>query len=243
MKSLVIVDDAAAVNDLFARVLNQELAVDVLPLASISQLETAVESGQTFDVAVVDLSFPEERRTGLDALLLVHLSSPSTVLAIITQGDMYVADLLRDAWTMLPIATVISKSAPIAFQVEQVRQLVTSGTAPVDPSILPLLPAEPSGQRGLDRFRRLVLHLGHAKLWEALFVTSGDVTYQQIVDLTSLRLNTVKNYRAQLLPELANHGLADPSLRQMHEFATRCRPVLQRFVDDVREKSRSRVEQ
>lgn len=242
MTRLVVVDDAAAVNDLFAQVLARDLPADVLPLGSVGELEHRLAAGEHFDVALVDLSFPEERRTGLEALLALHLASSRTVLGIITQGDMYVAELLRDAWEILPIASVVAKTAPIPFQIDQVRQLIATGSAPVDPSILPLLPSTAAGSRGLEGFRRLIGHVGHAKLWEALFVADGDVAYQQIVGLTGLRLNTVKNYRAQLLPELANHGLVDPSLRQMHDFALRCRPVLARFIDEVKDRSRARAE-
>jgi hypothetical protein len=46
-----------------------------------------------------------------------------------------------------------------------------------------------------------------------------------------LKLNTVKNYRSQLLPELRVHRLDDPSLREMQEFAWRCRSFLRPYVE------------
>lgn len=241
MKRLLLLDDAAAVNDLFASLLRAELQIDVVPMASVGELEHVVERGARFDFALVDLSFPEERRTGMDALLAIHASSPSTVLAVITQGDSFVAQLLREVWELLPIATVVSKSAPIAFQVAQVRQLVNTGSAPIDPSVQPLLPAARSESRSLAAFDHLVVHVGHAKLWQALLDSNEDVSYQDVVLATGLRLNTVKNYRAQLLPELLNHRLDDPSLREMQAFASRCRPIFTRLIAQVRERSRARL--
>jgi hypothetical protein len=41
----------------------------------------------------------------------------------------------------------------------------------------------------------------------------------------------VKNYRAQLLPDLVAHGLEDPTLREMRDFAIRCRPFLAPYLD------------
>ena len=237
---MLLLDDSAAVNDLFANVLRHELGVEIIPMGSVGELEHALESGERYDVAIVDLSFPEERRTGLEALLAIHLQYPSTLLAVISQGDSYVAQLLRDVWELLPIATVISKAAPIAFQIDQLRQLLAVGSAPVDPSVQLMLPLNRSRSRSLDGFHRLVGHIGHAKVWESLFVSNDDVTYRDVVTSTGLRLNTVKNYRAQLLPELANHGLVEPSLREMRDFAVRCRPILQRCIDDVKAKARAR---
>ncbi len=241
MTRLLLLDDAAVVNDLFASLLRTELQVDVIPMASVGELELVVELGERFDIAIVDLSFPEEQRTGMEALLAIHASSPSTVLAVITQGDSFVAQLLRDVWELLPIATVISMAAPIAFQVDQVRQLVMTGSAPIDPSVQPLLPAERAESRSLAAFRHLVLHVGHAKLWEALLGAPEDVSYRDVVEATGLRLNTVKNYRAQLLPELLNHRLDDPSLREMRAFAARCKPIFVNLIGEMRQRSRARV--
>ena len=241
MTRLLLLDDAAVVNDLFATLLRAELQVEVIPMASVGELELVVERGDRFDFAVVDLSFPEERRTGMDALLAIHMSDPSTTLAVITQGDSFVAQLLRDVWDLLPIATVISKSAPIAFQVAQVRQLVATGSAPIDPSVQPLLPALRSEHRNLAAFDHLVVHVGHAKLWKALLDNTEDVTYRDVVLATGLRLNTVKNYRAQLLPELLNHRLDDPSLREMQAFASRCRPIFERLIAESHSRSRGRL--
>ncbi len=238
MTRILVLDDSAAVNDLFARLLRAELGVEVIALASVAEAEAAVERGDQFDIALVDLSFPEEHRTGLEALLSIHTASKRTTLAVITQGDSFVAQLLRDVWELLPIATVISKAAPINFQLDQVRQLISKGVAPIDPSVQPLLPAEKASSRSVESFRRLVTHVGHAKLWSALLAAEEDVSYRDIASATGLRLNTVRNYRAQLLPELTIHGLYDPSLREMRSFAWRCRPLLQRLIDEIADRQR-----
>ncbi len=241
MTSVLLLDDSAMVNDLFAAVLRTQLNVEVVPLAAVAELTDELERHGMFDLALVDLSFPEERTNGLDAMLTIHLAHPSTTLAIITQGDAYVGDLLRDVWELLPVASVISKSAPVDFQIGQVRELLATGSAPIDPSVQPLLPSVRPAWRSIEGFNRLATHMGHAKFWEALFSAQETVTYRDVVEATGLRLNTVKNYRSQLLPELVVHGLNDPSLREMRDFAIRCRPILERVIDDVRRRSRGRV--
>ena len=239
MTSLLLLDDSAMVNDLFAAVIRAQLSIEVVPLAAIADLEAELDRHGPFDVALVDLSFPEERKNGLDAMLTIHLRHPVTTLSVITQGDTYVGDLLRDVWELLPIAGVLSKSAPVDFQLGQVRDLITTGACAIDPSVQPLLPAVRPAWRSIGGFGRLVAHIGHAKFWEALFDAGETVTYRDVVGATGLRLNTVKNYRSQLLPELVVHGLHDPSLREMRDFAVRCRPILERFIDDVRRRSRT----
>jgi hypothetical protein len=131
---------------------------------------------------------------------------------------------------LLPIATVISKSAPLAYQMSAIEQVVSRGTAPVDPAIQPLLPAQRSPLRTEAAFGALVQHAGHIKLWRALLATD-EPTYKGLADAAGLKLNTVKNYRAQVLPELEVHGLRDPSLREMGEFAKRCRSFLVPFLE------------
>lgn len=230
MANLILVDDASALAELFAQAIEQRLGHSVTVAVSLAGVEEALASITHLDLAVVDLSFPQENGTGIDALAEIHRNRPDARLAIITQGDDWVAQILRDAWELLPIATVISKSAPLAYQLSAIDLVVNGGEAPVDPAIQPLLPARRSGYRTIERFGALVQHAGHAKLWAAL-LRADDPTYKQIADLSGLKLNTVKNYRAQLLPELAIHGLDDPTLRQMQDFARRCRSFLTPYLD------------
>jgi DNA-binding NarL/FixJ family response regulator len=232
MAHLLLVDDASALAELFAEAIEQRLGHQVGVAVSLAGVEEALAGIETLDLAIIDLSFPQENGTGIDALAEVHRCRPDAKLAIITQGDDWVAQTLRDAWELLPITTVISKSAPLAFQLAAIEQVITTGSAPVDPAIRPLLPSTKSGYRTIARFGALVQHAGHAKLWSAL-LAAPDPTYKQIADLSGLKLNTVKNYRAQLLPELTVHGLNDPTLRQMQEFARRCQSFLLPFLNRV----------
>lgn len=223
MASILLVDDAAALAELFGRAITSELGHSVTVVVALNEVATALESVGPFDLALVDLSFPQEEGTGLEALVRVHRQQSQTKLAIITQGDEWVADILRDAWQLLPITTVISKSAPLSYQLRAISEVLDSGNAPADPAIQPLLPPRRDSLRTPERFARLVQHAGHAKLWVSL-VNVEDATYKSIADDSGLKLNTVKNYRAQLLDELGIHGLADPSLREMQRFARRCWP-------------------
>jgi DNA-binding NarL/FixJ family response regulator len=227
---VLLVDDASALAELFAEAITTRLGYDVAVAVSLRDVEDTVTGLVDLDLALIDLSFPQEPGSGIDALDTVHRLRPDALLAIITQGDDWVAETLRDAWELLPVATVISKSAPLAYQLDAIALVVNTGAAPVDPAIQPMLPATRSPLRTPSRFQRLVQHAGHVKLWSAL-IAAPDPSYREIADRSGLKLNTVKNYRAQLLPELSVHGLDDPSLREMQEFARRCRVFFNPYLN------------
>lgn len=234
MPRLLLVDDAVALSDLFATAVEGALGYEVVTRSRIDDVAALVGSSPPFDLALVDLSFPGQDGSGIDVLVTVHRASPATMLAIITQGDEWVADALRDAWELLPVRTVISKSAPLDFQLAAIERVVASGSAPIDPAIQPLIPANRNPWRTPETFGLLVQHAGHAKLWVALIESSMPVTYRSISVATGLKLNTIKNYRAQLLPELALHGLDDAGLTEMRQFGIRCRAFLQPYLDRSR---------
>jgi DNA-binding NarL/FixJ family response regulator len=224
---VLVVDDAAGVADLFGAVLSDRLGWDVDVLHHAGDVTDELASIGGYDLAIVDLSFPGEQHNGLDVLLRVHHRSPRTLLVVLTQGDDWVADLLRDTWEALPLASAMSKTSLLDQQLDRLREVVRSGSAPPDPVLMPWLPSTRSPWRSAERYGRLVPHVGHAKLWRALIDGQGDVTYRQLSTATGLKLNTLKNYRSQLLGELALHGLEDPSMREMRDFARRCRPLLE----------------
>jgi DNA-binding NarL/FixJ family response regulator len=231
MTRILMVDDAASLTELFGNAVTGRFGYDVEVVVSLADVPGVLARSEPFDVAIVDLSFSHEAGTGLDALAAVHQASPATRLAIMTQGDEWVAQILRDAWELLPIVTVISKTAPLDFQLELIEMVATTGSAPIDPAIKPLLPAERPAWRTPERFARLIQHQGHAKVWSVLMDPDLDATYKAVADRSGLKLNTVKNYRSQMLSELALHGLKDPTLRDMQDFALRCRPFLQPYVE------------
>jgi hypothetical protein len=152
-------------------------------------------------------------------------------LIILTDGDAWAADLLRDSWEVLPIACALSKSSPVSVQLDAVRRVAEEGEAPIDPVLQPLLPAVKSPWRTLDGFSRLVQHRGHAKLWQAVLACGPTAEYQDLAQYSGLRLNALRNYRAQLLPELGLHGLYNPPMRDLYMFVMRCRPFLAPFVE------------
>jgi DNA-binding NarL/FixJ family response regulator len=226
VRRILFVDDTQAATELLATELRSRLAAEVVTAHTIAGLGDVIAAHGPFDLALVDLLFPQERRTGIDALLAIHLASPSTALVVITQGDDLVADVLRDAYDLFPLATAISKSATLGAHLDLVAQVLARGSAPVDPVLRPLLPHRRNPNRSLESFRRLVPHAGHAKLWRALFDPAND-SYRALAAATGLKMNTIKNYRAQIAPELAAHGLHDGTMRQMQEFAMRVRGVLE----------------
>lgn len=111
-----------------------------------------------------------------------------------------------------------------------IKGLLAGDDVPVDPAIRSLLPKHRNPERCAERFARLIAHKGHAKVWNVLMDHEFDATYNNVADATGLKLNTIKNYRSQLLPELRVHGLNDPSLKEMQDFAWRCRAFLKPFV-------------
>lgn len=225
MTTLLLLDDATPINELLARELTEQLGYEVTAMRSIEELFASKTLG--FDVALVDLSFPGSAHTGLDALLFLHEHSATTRLVVLTQGDDWVADMLRDAWEALPLAGAMSKSAPLSTLVPAIRHLADRDGQPlVDPVLAPLLPSVRSPWRSLAGYARLVQHAGHAKLWRALIQSPTEPSYRDLADTTGLSVNTVRNYREQLLGELALHGLENPSMRDMQGFARRCRPFL-----------------
>ncbi len=232
MTSILLVEDAAALAELFAEAVRERCGVEVDVCVSVADIELFL-ARRSYDIALVDLSFPQEQASGLDALAEIHRTSPTTLLAIVTQGDSWVGSILRDAWDLLPIATVISKTAPLDYQIDMIRSVISHGSASVDPAIQTLLPAERNLERSPERFGRLIQHHGHAKVWSVLLDRDFDATYRNVATGTGLKLNTVKNYRSQLLSELRVHGLNDPSLREMQEFAWRCRAFLAPHVESA----------
>lgn len=230
MANILLVDDAAALAELFGRAIEHELGHTVHTVVSLSEVAASLALVGDLDLALVDLSFPQEDGTGLEALVRIHQHSRATKLAIITQGDEWVAEILRDAWELLPITTVISKSAPLAYQLQAIATVLAVGWAAPDPAIQPLLPTKRDTTRTAERFSRLVQHAGHAKLWVSL-VAVDDASYKAMADHSGLKLNTLKNYRAQLVDELETHGLHDPTLRDMRRFAKRCWPFLEPYIN------------
>jgi DNA-binding NarL/FixJ family response regulator len=229
-RTVLLLDDAAMVNELLARELSTRLGCKVSSRCSVEDLFESMP-GSPIDVALVDLSYANSTLTGLDALYHLHAASPDTRLAILTQGDEWVAQMLRDAWEAFPLATALSKSTPITTLVDTVAKLLDGADVPPDPVLQPLLPAVRSPLRSLEGYGRVIQHAGHAKLWRALITCGDEPSYRDVADATGLTVNTVRNYREQLLAPLAFHGLAHPSMREMQQFARRCRPLLRPHIE------------
>lgn len=226
MSRVLIVDDNATSLELMAHAVTARLGLEVLLVTEVDAVTPELCAAPGFDVALVDLSFRGTRQSGLDVLLRLGEISPATRLVLFTQGDDSVAELMRDAWEALPLASAVSKSLPLDLLMETLRRVLAEGTAPPDPVLQPLLPAVRSPWRSAAGYRRLVPHAGHAKLWRALIDAGADPSYEELHRLSGLKVNTLRNYREQLVPELALHGMANPTMREMQAFAWRCGPLL-----------------
>lgn len=230
MRRVLLVDDHAHTRELFSDVLRARLGAEVVVRSRPAEVDADL-IGTPFDAAVIGLAFAAVHHTGLDAMLRLHLEAPTVRLVPLGNGDAWSGELLRDAWEALPLATAICTTSPVAAQVDLVAQVLAAGDAPFDPALQMLLPAQRSPWRTLEGYSRLVQHRGHAKLWEALLACGPHAEYQDLAAFSGLRLNALRNYRAQLLPELVLHGLHNPPMRDLYQFALRCRPFLAPFVE------------
>lgn len=230
MSRILFVDDNPTGIQPIAEVVRERLAHDVTVLTRVEDVTPQLCIAEAFDLALVDLSFRATKRSGLDALLVLAECSPCTRLGIYTQGDDAVADLLRDSWEAVPLACALSKSLPLDRLIDAIDRALAGVESPVDPVLQPLLPLQRSPWRAAEGYGRLIQHAGHAKLWRALMRADADASYEELRRLSGLKINTLRNYREQLLPELALHGMAAPTIRQMQAFAWRCRPLLQPHI-------------
>lgn len=243
MARVLLVDDATSLIELFAQAIASELGHEVEVMGSIAEVHQLIDKDRPaetggsrkydrapFDLVIVDLAFPAEHDTGISALYEIHRCWPDTILGILTQGDGWTEAILRDAWDLLPIKLVLSKGAVLSYQIAQISSVLKRGYAEVDPLFTMLLPAERNPWRTPSNFARLVAHRGHAKLWTALLEIVEVPTYDEVAQHSGLSVNTIKNYRTQLLGELKLHGLQVLGLRDMSEFARRCRPFLLPFL-------------
>jgi CheY-like chemotaxis protein len=230
MTRLLIVDDSELAHGLLAEQIRRELGWEVATSDRVDGLERLLDEHEPFDIAVVDLAFFGQERTGLDALLTIYEHTRDCRLVVYTQGDSSVAEMLRDAWDAFALATALSKNRPISAVLQDLREVAAHGSAPVDVLLQPWLPPERSPWRSIDGYGRLVGHAGHAKLWRALIELDEEPSYKQLAEHTGLSLPSVRNYRSELLDNLALHYLERPKMRQMQQFAKRCRPLLERHI-------------
>jgi DNA-binding NarL/FixJ family response regulator len=224
--TVLLIDDTPNVTELFAVTIANEFDVDVVSESNADAVDLRLVKQISPDLAIVDLSFPRQPANGIDVLLTLHRASPSTALVVLTQGDDHVADLLRDAWELFPLAAAVSKTAPLKRQLELIGDALNGERRLLDPTLRLMVPDEIRPWRTIERYSLLVPHLGHAKLWAALMAAHDGPTYSEIASSAGLRTNSVKNYRANLLGELALHGLHDPGIKEMQRFARRSRGLL-----------------
>ena len=230
MARVLVVDDTPVFAGKIADDLRNGIGADVVEVHQLSELPSALTTGR-FDVAIVDLSFPfQSPRSGLDALLFLRMRSPDTRCAVLTQGDEFVAEMVRDAWETLNVDTVLSKTR--LAHTESVRSLLAGNVVEPDSDAKLLLPARRSPDRQLSEYRRLFPHRGLHRLWSSLIAIRNDVNPKSVAKLTAteteapLSPNAVANYRQLVLSDLERHGLIHPTLIEMARFARRTRPFL-----------------
>lgn len=227
---ILLLDDAASMVELLAERIEHDLGCTVDRFRTVEAFLDAEPPETGWDLALVDLSFPHSKLNGVDALLHLHRTHPKTVRVVVTQADDWVSGMLRDAWEAIPLATVLSKSMPLGEFTRTLANLLRHGEAPVDPVIRSMLPSQRSPWRSLDGYRRLVQHAGHAKMWRALIELDEEPSYRDLSSTTGLSVNTLRNYRDQVLGELRLHDMDSPTMREMQLFARRCRPFLEPLI-------------
>lgn len=226
--SILLVDDSAHARELFAGAIRERLGYSVEAVTSPEEVTQDFIGSRRIDAAVVDLASGSRSETGTDALLRLNLLQPKTKLVGVTNSCGPVDNVTRDAWEALPLASVLSKRSSVQYQLDTITSVVRFGRASPDPSLT--LPTCKSPWRTLDGFERLVQHKGHAKLWKSVLACGPNANYLDLALHSGLRLNALRNYRAQLLPELALRGVRNPRMRDLYQFARRCRPFLTPFM-------------
>lgn len=238
MTRLLLLDDAQRLAAGIAADLREELGLDVTVISEIWKLP-ALLSRQHFDFALVDLSFPHQKpRSGADALLHLHLRSPETRLAIITQGDGWVARLMQDVWDALPIETVLSKTQ--LNHVAALDALMRGERFPIDSALRLTLSEKKDPERALVEYRRLFEgHVGYKRLWKALIRCTEPVIPKKVAECTGLdggtaiTANVVNAYRQDTTPRLEKLKFpAGARLEEMGQIAKRVRPFLLWAMDE-----------
>jgi CheY-like chemotaxis protein len=223
---ILLVDDRRFVAEAYRQLLDTA-GHSTTVVTDPAEVDTAAHE-VTPDLALVDLSFPDHDRNGLDVLLALHDTAPRVKLGILTQADAPFQDLLRCAWDALPLAGALSKDMlPPDFR-RAVGEIL-AGSVVVDPLIRLYLPAQRRSERSLDAYDRLIGHAGHAELWLALAHAEDPPDYAQLSGQLGKKHNTIKNYRDDLATYLTAFGPdLGSSLVELHRFARTARPLLVR---------------
>lgn len=229
-KRILLVDDSAAVTQLFADLLTTQLGCKATTKSHVTDITPEFIAEGKFDLAIIDLSFAHQDQTGIDVLLTVATHSPATKLAILTMGDGWTIDLLRLAWDAFELAGALSKTASVEHQVRVIKTILNDGSAPIDGVLRAVLTGERNLMRSAKHYQRLVKHAGHAKLWSALYAASPQAEYAEIASISGLKLNTVRGYRRELLAELELHGLEGPTMQELQAFGLLVRPLLRPYL-------------
>ncbi len=229
---ILLIDDRRFIAQSYADALRQlghEIEIVVDPTVVTKHWATE----HLFDVALVDLSFPEyEPITGLDVLVALHDVQPSCKLAVLTQGDGPFQTLLRITWDALPLAAVLSKDLVGEQFTEAIRTLETGDTVFVDAVLQLFLPIERRPERALGMYAHPMPRARYAKLWLALAESDERPTQKELGTRLGVKHNTIKNYLADIGPYLGILGdPCAPTLEDMHRFARLARPILIRSAD------------
>jgi DNA-binding NarL/FixJ family response regulator len=230
MTHLLLFDHSAALVELVGRHLETEFGHRVMGLTDAEDLASfgPLAGGSSPDVLVAEPDGPAGDTVGLESILTFGRAHLETAIVFFTAA----VDELRlsIAWDAVRPASAVSKRSPLRVLDHTLAAVVKRGSCPPDPALhLRSLPT--SKPCGVDTCDWLVPHRGHAKLWQALLEAHAPPTYRTIADRTGLAVNTIRNYRDDLLAELANWGLVNPTMREMHEFAAAVGPLLRPVVE------------
>lgn len=226
MPKILLVDDSAHARELFADAIRSQLEFEVVTCRSPREVTAEFLVGSQCDVVVSDLSFAGEHLHGADVFMVARSLGKLPRIVALTDADGWSAELLRDVWDVLRPEGVVCKASPVRAQLQSIAEVARYGETEVDPLLLPLLPPVRSPWRSLEGFGRLVQHRGHAKLWVSVLACGPHAEYVDLSEHSGLRPNALRNYRAQLLPELSLHGLSNPPMRDLYDFIHRCRPFI-----------------
>ncbi len=199
MARVVIVEDHLAIAEGTKALLESE-GYEVLLVKRPKDVDRTLEE-KFAEVAIVDLVFTDDARSGIDVIEDILERSPGTRIILFTAGDQPRRHHLATALARYPVSGGLPKSASKETLFECVRVVLAGGTF-FDPEIEAFRPPA-----GLDPSEELMRTPAHAAIWCAL--AAGARTRRALANATRYSERTIGNSIGPMGDKLHELGLVD----------------------------------
>lgn len=230
MVDVLLVDDRKATSQMYEEWLTR-LGHDVEVVNEPDLVTAESLAARPPALAVIDLSYGNSELSGLDILLLLYRRVPGCRLAILTNGDAAVGDVLRIAWEALPIDVAVSKGV-LFDEFGDAMAAALDGREWVDVDLSAWIPKTRDPGRTIERFGGLIGHAGHARLLQYLAATPSQPSQAQVARANGWVVATVRNYAEHLSQGLTILGYQKMTFAELHTFVQAARPILAEAADE-----------